>query len=288
MITGLTVRVPASAANIGPGFDTLAFALDWYNEIRVEPGPSLEVTAEGEGADEIGPDNLVVRAMERVLGATPRAKFHLLNRVPFGRGFGSSATAIVAGLVAANAMEGDPMQTSSLLEMAVDIEGHADNVSACLLGGFTVSLPGTSTARLPCPDGWSAVVCVAPTRLATEAARKGLPQSVAFPDAVATAGRVARLVAAIAQGDHDALLHATEDVLHQPARFVLAPTSGELVDKLRKAGIAAFLSGAGPSVTVLTDDPGRAESAARAAAPDGWLVRTVAIANEGARVIERN
>lgn len=289
MITGVRVRVPATVANVGPGFDALALALDWTNEIHVDPAPQLEIDVQGEGADTISrdADNLVARAIGRVLGATPRACITIVNRFPFGRGFGSSAAAIVGGLVAGRALAARNETDEELLQDAIEMEGHADNVSACMLGGITVSLPGTSTARLNPPPGLTAVVAVAPAPLATHEARRALPVVVSFGDAAATAARAARLTAALATGDTAALLAATDDVLHQPARFTLAPESGALVAELRKAGFAAFLSGAGPSVAALVSehDAERARDHAARFAPSGWDVRTVGLSPTGAKMI---
>jgi homoserine kinase len=291
VLTGFTVRVPATVANVGPGFDALAFALDWHNEIEVTPASALEVEVRGEGAAAIerGPDNLVVRAMERILGAIPRARVTLTNAIPFGRGFGSSAAAIVGGLVAGSHMTGEEAGPE-ILDHAAGIEGHADNVSACLLGGIIVCLPGTPPARLLPPPGIRPLVVVAPEPLATQAARRALPESVSFRDAAETAARAARLTAALAAGDAGPLLAATDDVLHQPARFALAPESGSLVKRLRAEGYAAFLSGAGPSVALLvaSESAARAQDAAVRFAPSGWEVRTVGFSAAGAGIVVRD
>ncbi len=288
MITPVTVAVPASVANLGPGFDCLALAVEWRNEIRVTPAPSLEVVVEGEGHESIplGPDNLVVVAMTRVLGAIPRARIRLVNRIPARRGLGSSAAAIVGGLIAARAVGGFA-GTAGVLDDAIDLEGHADNVSACLLGGITVSLPGAPTARLDAPHGLGIVLAVAPRPLATEEARRALPDTVPFAEAVTAVARAASLTAALATGGDGTLLAATEDTLHQPARFALAPDTGSLVGELREAGFAAFLSGAGPSVAVLVREEAAGEAVAMAerVAPAGWTIRASHIANTGADLV---
>lgn len=289
MITGLTVRVPATVANVGPGFDTLAFALDWHNEIRIDAAPQLEIEVEGEGADSIerGPSNLVVRSIAALLGTTPRARIRIVNRFPFGRGFGSSAAAVVGGLVAARALGARDDSDEELLGHATEIEGHADNAGACLLGGITVSLPGAPTGRIEPPADFHVVVAVAPAPLSTHEARRALPSSVPFAHAALTAARAARLTAALASGDAAALLASTDDVLHQPARFALAADSGSLVFKLRAAGHAAFLSGAGPSVAAIVPRESL-ESARQDAvrfAPSGWSVRSLGFAAGGAEII---
>ena len=289
----VVVRAPATIANLGPGFDCLGVAIAWYNEIRVERDPSgeLTVTAAGEGADAIPRDdsNLAVRAMSSVLGDPRGVRVHLTNAIPFGRGFGSSAAAIVGGLVAARAFtaDADAWDADMLIHIGAALEGHADNVAPCVLGGAVVT--GGSTAKpLGVPSGLSLLVCVSPTPLATEAARRALPRQVSFEDAAATAGRAALLAASLATGDSARLLDATEDALHQPARFELMPASGSLVAALRRERMAAFLAGAGPSVAALIGEgeESEAESLANRLAPDGWDVRTVAIDRSGAAVVE--
>jgi homoserine kinase len=167
------------------------------------------------------------------------------------------------------------------------MEGHADNVAPCVHGGAVVAA-GRAVLPLGVPEGIDVVVCVAPSTLATEASRKLLPSSVPLSDAAATAGRAALLAASLATGEASRLLDATDDVLHQPARFELMPDSGRLVGALRKEGIAAFLAGAGPSVAALVpsgDLPAAAAAAGRLA-PDGWEVREAAIDSSGAAVVE--
>lgn len=289
----VVVRAPATIANLGPGFDCLGIAIAWHNEIRVERDPSgeLSVTAAGEGVDELPRDatNLVVRAMAAVLGEPRGLRVHLTNAIPFGRGFGSSAAAIVGGLVAARALapDADAWDDEMLVHAGAAIEGHPDNVAPCVLGGAVVTTPA-ATMRLGAPSGITTIVCVSPLPLATEAARRALPAQVSLRDAAATAGRAALLASSLATGDTERLLEATEDVLHQPARFELMPSSGALVAALRLQGVPAFLAGAGPSVAALVGDrsAGGAEAVARRLAPDDWDVRTVPLDASGAVVVE--
>jgi homoserine kinase len=288
----VVVRVPATIANLGPGFDCLGVALAWHNEVRAErdPGGGLTITAAGRGADAIPRDetNLVADTMARVLGSAEGLRLHLTNAVPFGRGFGSSSAAIVAGLVAAHELRGDAPDADAIVGAAAKLEGHADNVAPCVLGGAVVAAGGAVMA-LGAPAGIEVLACVAPMPLSTEAARRALPREVAFADAATNAGRAALLAAALASSDASHLLAATEDVLHQPARFALAPDSGRLVSALRKEGFAAFLAGAGPSVGALVPAPqaAAAQEAAARLAPDGWEVRGVPIDPAGATVVER-
>jgi len=287
----VVVRAPATIANLGPGFDCLGIALSWHNEVSVERDSSgeLNVTVAGQGAQEIARDetNLVVRAIASVAGTAAGLRVNLINAVPFGRGFGSSSAAIVAGLVAGLAMEGRSWEPAELVRVAAEIEGHSDNVAPCASGGACV-VSGESVLPLGVPDGIEVVACVAPMALSTEAARRALPEQVSFSDAVANSGRAALLAGALAKGDASLLLAATDDVLHQPARFGLAPDSGRLVHALRREGIAAFLAGAGPSVAALVPaaEAAAAEAAAGRLAGDGWDVRRVAIDAHGATVVE--
>jgi homoserine kinase len=285
----VVVRVPATIANLGPGFDSIGLALAWHNEVRIErAADGLEISAAGPGAEQIPRDetNLVARALAAVIDGVPRVRINQLVAIPAGRGFGSSAAAVVAGLVAGRALGATSHTDADLLEMAVGLEGHADNAAPCLLGGVTVSTE-RHTIRLDPPKGIIPLVCIAPGSMSTKHARAALVQEVSRGDAVANIGRAGLLVAAIAQGRTNVLMDATEDLLHQPQRFKLMPESGELVRALRGKGIAAFLAGAGPSVAALVDEAtgSDAEVAARAFAPEGWEVRLESIDATGARVV---
>lgn len=288
------VRAPATVANLGAGFDCLGLALAWYDEVRVErhDGP-LEITASGLSAEGVRRDdtNSIAQGLARVLGSTEGLRIHKMTAVAFGRGFGSSASSIVAGLVAGRALGDTAHSDDDLLEIATELEGHPDNVAPCLLGGITISTP-ERTYRLDAPDAIMPLVCVAREGLPTSKARGVVPDDIPRPTAVANAARAALLAATLASGgttiDPARLLDATEDLLHQPARFALMPETGALVGKLRAAGIAAFLSGAGPSVTALVPraHAADAEAHARTQAPEGWDVRLEAFAQRGAEVVE--
>jgi homoserine kinase len=289
----VVVRAPATIANLGPGFDCLGVALAWHNEIRVERDPSggVTVTAAGRGADAVPRDssNLVLRAIGAILGEPRGLRVHLTNAIPFGRGFGSSAAAIVGGLVAgrAFALDADAWDADMLVAAGAGMEGHADNVAPCVHGGAVVAA-GREVLPLGAPAGIEVVVCIAPMALATEAARRVLPATVSLPEAAANAARAALLAASLASGNSSHLLAATDDVLHQPARFTLMPDSGRIVGSLRREGIAAFLAGAGPSVAALTStgEGGAAEETIRRLAPEGWEVRRVPLDARGASVVE--
>jgi homoserine kinase len=259
------VRVPATSANLGPGFDALGLALALHDDVEVRALGSAEVVVdvEGEGAGEVpsGEDHLVVRALRRALDhvGAPQTGLHLTcrNRVPHGRGLGSSAAAVVAGLLAARALVAEPeaLDDDVVLRLATELEGHPDNAAPALLGGATVawSDPGAGAvhaARLPVHPDVRPVVLVPGARLATSRARGVLPAQVPHGDAAFQAGRAALLVEALGRRP-DLLLPATEDRLHQGYRRPVMAESLALVDALRARGVAAVVSGAGPTVLVL-------------------------------------
>ncbi|MGD0243547.1 MAG: homoserine kinase [Streptosporangiaceae bacterium] len=266
------VRVPATSANLGPGFDALGLALSLYDDVDAwscESGLSIEI--EGEGADlaGAGEDHLVVRAMRKTFAALgsqpPGLGLRCVNRIPHGRGLGSSAAAIVAGILAARALVpagAGALPDEALLGLATEMEGHPDNVAACLGGGLTIAWTEDGQprmARLEPLASISPVICVGPAPVRTEVARRLLPALVPHADAAANAGRSALLVAALTQlpAETGALMAATRDWLHQDYRAEAMPETAALVGRLRAAGIPAVVSGAGPSVlALLSDQPG--------------------------------
>ncbi len=287
-VHAVLVRVSATSANLGPGFDSLGLALGLHDEIEVRLGgaPGARVVVEGQGAGEVGDgdDHLVVRAVRaglKAAGSDVSGGLDLLcrNAIPHGRGLGSSAAAVVAGLAAARALCGGVLDDDRLLALATDLEGHPDNAAGALLGGLTLAWTERGTphaVRLqPHPD--LAVVALVPTgRLATHHARSVLPASVTHEDAAANSARSALLVHALTERP-DLLLPATEDRLHQRQRAGAMPETIALVDRLRADGMAAVVSGAGPSVLVLrrrgAGDAGSPERCGRAAG-EGWQVLT--------------
>lgn len=263
------VRVPATSANIGPGFDSMGLALALYDDVvaQVSDDAGIRVDVHGEGAEAVPRDHrhLVAKAMLRgfdALGGRPRGvDLVCANRIPHGRGLGSSAAAIVSGLLLARALVvgGDErLPDQSLLELATAIEGHPDNVAACIFGGVTLawtrSTPpdGISVLRVVASPSIVPVVCVPSTAVATKKTRSLLPETVPHVDAVFNAARAALLVPALT-GRTDLLLEATDDRLHQPYRRPAYPRTTDLVAKLRAAGIPAAVSGAGPTVLALAD-----------------------------------
>ena len=298
----VTVQVPASSANLGPGFDALALALDLHDVVTAEvigpPGAPPEIVVEGEGARKLPRDesHLVHRALRRGCAALgtepPQVRLHCRNVIPHGRGMGSSAAAIVAGLWLARRLVLDgaqPMDDDRLFAVAADIEGHPDNVAAAVYGGLTVAYTGPEgprAARLDVPGPLSLVLFVPPDPVETTVARGLLPAEVPHVDAAHAAGRAALLVAAltgqVAPGGEslrDALLAATDDRLHQPYRAPAMRASLDLVASLRADGVAAVVSGAGPTVLALLPEPRELA----AAAPQDWRVVSTRVDPHGAR-----
>jgi homoserine kinase len=287
------VRVPATSANLGPGFDSLGLALALYDELEGSlDGTGLSVEVHGSGAGEVPLDesHLVVRAMRvafAALDAEP-AGLRLVchNVVPHARGLGSSSAAIVGGLVLARALVEDGLERlpdPALLDLAVRMEGHPDNVAPALLGGFVIS--GTDergevyAVPSPVAAGVHAEVFVPPDAVSTELARGLLPETVPHHDAAADAGAAALLVAALA-GRPDQLWRATRDTLHQSYRAPAMPASYELVRELRAEGVAAVISGAGPTVLAFAAE----DVSLHDGCPAGWTHHRLEVDTAGAVV----
>jgi len=351
------VRVPATSANLGPGFDALGLALTLYDEVDawIRPaGLSIEISGEGADLAEAGEEHLVVRAMRAAFAVTgtqpPGIGLRCVNRIPHGRGLGSSAAAIVAGILAARALAGTDGQVrdgqvrdgqvrdgqvrdgqvgdgqvgdgaesgpatgalpeDAVFRLATDMEGHPDNVAACLGGGLTIAWTVSgrpNMVRLEPLPSISPVICVAPAPVRTEAARRLLPDLVPHKDAAANAGRSALLVAALTllpaaaspgAGWPDgagALFDATQDWLHQDYRSAAMPETDALVRRLRAEGIAAVVSGAGPSVLALLVDREspdyrhHLDSLGSIVKETGiaWHVSSLDVERHGARVLSR-
>lgn len=294
----VTVRVPATSANLGPGFDALGLALQLYDVVTAEVvagsgAPTIRVDGEGAGEVPLDASHLVHSALatglEILHAPVPAIRLECRNAIPHGRGLGSSAAAVVAGLSLARRLVADGedrLSDEALLDVAAGLEGHPDNVSAALLGGLTIAYGGVQgkfhAVRLDPPPTLRCVVCIPPTPLRTEVARTLLPEQVPHADAAHNAARAALLVAALT-GLPEVLLPATADRLHQRYREPAMPRSLELVEALRGRGIAAVVSGAGPTVLALGAD--------RVAipddlAPDGWRVVPLHVDRNGATAQE--
>ncbi len=303
----VTVEVPGSSANLGAGFDCLGVALAIVDRIEVEvrgwSRGQIQVSVDGEGRDEVTEDrdNRFVRGLEAAMGAArgelPEGvgwRIDMHNEIPVARGLGSSAAATVAGIVAANALLGGPLDTATQLRIAAGIEGHPDNAAAALLGGFVVSAStpdGVEAIRIDAPRDLRAVLFIPERRLSTEAMRKALPATVPYDDAVANLGAVALGVAGLATGRTELLGRLTVDRLHEPYRAAAYPEFPRMVTAAREAGaIGACLSGAGSSILAFADSMAgisRVEAAFFATAADNDLdgrVLVVEPRNAGAKV----
>lgn len=297
----VTVRVPATSANLGPGFDTLGLALSVYDELDVTalPEGELEIEISGEGAADVPRDasHLVVRtiayAYESVGRRMPGLRLHARNVIPHGRGLGSSGAAVVSGLLAAKGLlEGDvELGPDALLRLATELEGHPDNVAPALFGGLTIAWvdeQGPQHKKLLVHRGVSPLVFVPEFTMSTEVARSLQPLQVPREDAVFNVSRSALLIAALTQSP-ELLQAATEDKLHQNYRASAMPETDKLVRALRAAGFAAVVSGAGPSVLVLADGPGRrleAAALAASATDTPWEALMLAVDFKGGTVRE--
>ncbi|MCH7734211.1 MAG: homoserine kinase [Chloroflexi bacterium] len=258
-----TVRVPATTANLGPGFDCLGMALDIWSELTVERAP-FSITVEGEGSDApsmpLDERNLVVigvnAAFEAAGKPTPELSYVCRNEIPYSRGFGSSSAAIVAGLLAGSAICGYHLDLEDLIKIAADIDGHPDNVAPALMGGLCIGIHTDSkwiTDQVALPDDLKAVLFVPDVEGPTREARALLADEISRADAIFNIGRAAMLVNAFSTGRLELLRHATEDMLHQPARSAIYPAMKRLIESALIGGAhGAFLSGAGPSVVAFT------------------------------------
>ncbi|WP_027863196.1 homoserine kinase [Marmoricola sp. URHB0036] len=293
----VTVEVPATSANLGPGYDCLGLALELSDTLVGEVlGSGLEVTVEGEGADVVRDEShLVVRAMRaafELMGEQPPGlRLTCANRIPHSRGMGSSSAAIVGGIVLARALVADGaamLDDQAALLLANRLEGHPDNVAPALLGGFVICGQAGEVVwaqQVPVDPSISAVVLVPPYGVRTDLARGLLPETVPHAEAAANAGRAALLVAALG-GETTMLLRATEDFLHQRQREPAMPESIALLADLRSQGVPAVVSGAGPTVLALiaagvTPDADEVDSLA----PNGWQTSTQSVGGPGARVL---
>jgi homoserine kinase len=286
----LLARAPATVANLGPGFDCLALALDLWNDFEVDTDAEPGVEVRGEGAEELADpaNNLVIRAAGVVANAAgaelPGFRLRCVNRVPLARGLGSSATAVCAGVVLGEALAGVTLTDDQRLGHAVDVEGHPDNVAACLLGDLVlVDRPDADgpprAVQLAADRSLRPVVLVAASeRVSTEEARRALPREVAFDVAAATAARTALAVVALTERP-DLLPGALVDRLHEPYRLPLAPKAAALHALLRSLGYAVCLAGSGPSL-LLFEPPDRPIPEP---GPD-WDVLRLAISPQGAHL----
>jgi homoserine kinase len=301
------VRVPATSANLGPGFDSLGLALTLYDDIEVEiTGSGLAIEVAGEGAEVAGRGerHLIVKVLRRTfekldelaaagsgqresgLGQPPGLRLRCVNRIPHSRGLGSSSAAIVAGISAARALHpyGGLLDDAGALALATEIEGHPDNVAPALAGGLTIAWARPDGPRLVRLELDVQVAALVPDqRVATERARGLLPEAVPHKDAAANAGRAALLIAALTRDlGAEVLLDATEDRLHQDYRAPAMPESAALVARLRGKGVPAVISGAGPTVLAFTN--ASLVDSIRPEVGNGWHIHPLNVDPHGACV----
>lgn len=271
----VSVKVPASSANIGPGFDCLGMALPIYNTITIEetvlPGTGIEINlmSEDEAIDEMVFDNIpkdqnniVYKAVEMLynsIGQEPsELKINIQTQIPITRGLGSSSSIVVGGLLAANKLLGSPADETALLAIATEVEGHPDNVAPAILGGFVLANQeddGTITySKLPWPEEWDITVCIPDFQLATEIARSVLPKEVPMADAIFNTKHLAMLIEAVNTKDPKLMKSALKDRLHQPYREKLVPGMKEIMEAFKHEDnvLGCVLSGAGPTLLVIS------------------------------------
>ncbi len=274
MPAAVKVRVPATVANLGPGFDALGAAVRMHLEIEIEPRrDSIDIMVEGEGAEQLPQDetNLVIRSMneffDHVARRPPGFAVKVKNPIPLASGLGSSAAAVVGGLFAARALTGRTVPQSEMVSLATRIEGHPDNVMPALLGGLVVCYRGDLDSdlryfRLEPSDRLVPILAVPAKGFSTAEARNALPDDVSFSDAQFTASRAALLVAAVTTGaGADILADAMDDRLHEPHRLKLMPETAAVHIEIKDAGLPVSLAGAGPSLLIVVPRP---EAATRA------------------------
>ena len=311
----VSVKVPATSANIGPGFDCLGMALPIYNTITIEetvlPGTGIEINMISEGEESIDEmifddipkdkNNIVYRAVEMLynsIGQEPsELKINIQSQIPITRGLGSSAAVIVGGLMAANKLLGSPADETALLSIATEVEGHPDNVAPAILGGFVLASEekdGLITyKKLDWPEEWDITVCIPDFELSTNIARSVLPETVSMQDAVYNSKHLAMLVAAVQTRDEKLMKEALHDKLHQPYREKLIPGMKEIIEAFKHEDgvLGCVLSGAGPSMLIISHkyDLDKIKTAVK----DIWEgqsiktdIRTLKIEQNGAQILE--
>lgn len=302
MSVAVKVRVPGTTANCGPGFDAVGIACTVYNELELilSNDGNLVIEIEGEGQDSIPRDetNIIWQVVQILLKKVGQEytgiHIRMHNRIPLARGLGSSAAAIVAGLVAANGATGNTLSKEELLDMATAIEGHPDNVAPAIFGGITISVMEGEQARylrfLP-PTKLTMVVAIPAFNLSTHSARQVLPPTVPFKDAVFNVGRSALVIGALCQGEFQHLRYALEDQIHQPYRAHLIPGMQQVFDAaLGQGALGVAISGAGPCLIAFADhhdeEIGKAMVQAFASKEIKASYLVLGIDGEGAKVID--
>lgn len=291
----LEVRVPATSANMGPGFDCLGIALDMYNYFYVD---EIKSGLELKGFEECysNENNLIYLSMKRCFektGYKPSGiKIEFKGSIPESRGLGSSASCIVGGVMAANALSGDVLSRDEILEIASEIEGHPDNVAPALFGGMVISIKDKGNIyydRIKLSKVLKFCAVIPDFKLSTKEARAVLPQNISYSDGVFNVGRACLMVAALANGKKDVIKLACQDRLHQPYRGKLIPDFDEVIDKAYSFGaLGVFLSGAGPTIMVILDEENKKFSGLMEeflnSLKNRWMLKELAPDYEGAIV----
>ncbi len=309
----VSVKVPATTANIGPGFDCLGMALPIYNTITIEetvlPGTGVEINvlADNDSIDQLSLDHvpsdensIVYKAVELLynsIGQSPsELKINIHSNIPVARGLGSSSSVIVGALIAANELLGRPADEVALLSIACEIEGHPDNITPAIVGGLVISSQEEDGSviyrKLEWPDEWAVTVCVPDFELSTDIARSVLPKEVPMKDAIFNAKRLAMFVQAVHTKDSEFMKLALQDRLHQPYRMKLVPGLDKIIDNLRHFDnvLGCVLSGAGSSILVISErnDLDKIRTIVR----DTWAdqnikcdIKTLSVENNGAQII---
>lgn len=296
----ITIRVPATSANLGPGFDSLGLALDLWNETVVTLAIEYTVRVNGEGKERLslGENNLIIRSAQKLAEHVGKRlpPFHVdcINRIPLSSGLGSSAAAKLTGLLGANSLLGRPLSRDEILDLATEMEGHPDNVAPALLGGLVVSSMDsgkvvTHKIDLGAASPIHITVALPDFHISTKQARAALPRQVSMKDAVHNISRAVLVTEAIRNGDLELLRKAMNDTLHEPYRLSLIPGAQEAMDAAKEAGAAAVaLSGAGPSLIAFSSklDPAIGEAMTRAFEQSGLQARIfqLKMSNYGAEV----
>ena len=309
----VSVKVPATTANIGPGFDCLGMALPIYNTITIEetvlPGTGVEINvlADNDSIDQLSLDHvpsdensIVYKAVELLynsIGQSPsELKINIHSNIPVARGLGSSSSVIVGALIAANELLGRPADEVALLSIACEIEGHPDNITPAIVGGLVISSQEEDGSvvyrKLEWPDDWAVTVCVPDFELSTDIARSVLPKEVPMKDAIFNAKRLAMFVQAVHTKDSELMKLALQDRLHQPYRMKLVPGLDKIIDNLRHFDnvLGCVLSGAGSSILVISErnDLDKIRTIVRETWADQNIkcdIKTLSVENNGAQII---
>lgn len=309
-----SVKVPATTANLGSGFDCLGMALPIYNTVTIEetvlPGTGIEINIISETDDDddfaiehipTDENNIVFKAVEMLynsIGQSPsELKITIKSQIPIAKGLGSSASVIVGGLLAANELLNRPADEAALLSIATEVEGHPDNVTPALVGGLVISSQEDDGSilyrKLEWPEEWTLTLCIPDYELATDISRSVLPKEVPMADATFNARRMAMFVEAIYKKDADLMKLALQDKLHQPYRTKLVPGLSEIVDNLKHEEnvIGCVLSGAGPAILVVSQKNNL--DRIKSIVSETWAdlnvktdIRTVKVEKEGAQILE--